>query len=120
MYMAHQVSNALNFETIQHEYRCKHCNQFAKRDWCGAQKAIEYKSNTETMTIWHQGLHKCTLRPGHKSKEQEHKGKEALKTVMCKFPGLLRNAQARAGARQAIEDGNPELADYILVTYQDI
>ena len=51
------------------------------------------------MTIWHQGLHKCTLRPGHKSKEQEHKSKEALKTVT--------------------EDGNPELADYILETYQD-
>ena len=82
MYMAHQVSNALNFETIQDEYRCKHCDQFAKRDWCGAQKAIEYNSNTETMTILHQGLHKFTLRPGHKSKEQEHKGKKALKTVM--------------------------------------
>ena len=38
---------------------------------------------------------------------------------MCKFPGLSRNAQARAGAHQAMEDGNPELADYILETYQD-
>ena len=70
------------------------------------------------MTIWHQGLHKCTLRPGDESKEQEHQGKEALKTVMCKFPGLSRNAQARAGACQVMEDGNPELADYILETYQ--
>ena len=51
MYMAHQVSNALNFETIQDEYRCKHCNQFAKRDWCGLQKAVEYNNNTETMTM---------------------------------------------------------------------
>ena len=119
MYMVHQVSNALNFETIQDKYRCKHCDQFAKRDWCGAQKAIEYNSNTETMMIWHQGLHKCTLKPGHKSKEQEHQSKEALKIVMCKFPGLSRNAQARAGAHQAMEDGNPELADYILETYQN-
>ena len=38
---------------------------------------------------------------------------------MHKFPGLLRNAQARAGAHQAMEDGNPKLADYILETYQD-
>ena len=30
-----------------------------------------------------------------------------------------RNAQARAGACQAMGDGNPELADYILETYQD-
>ena len=80
---------------------------------------MEYNSNTETMTIWHQGLHKCTLRPGHKSKEQEHQGKEDLKTVMCKFPGLSRNAQARAGAHQAMEDVNPKLANYILETYQD-
>ena len=119
MYMVHQVSNALNFETIQDEYRCKHCDQFAKRDFCGAQKAIEYNSNIETMTIWHQGMHKCTLIPGHKSKEQEHQGNEALKTVMHKFPGLSRNVQARAGACQAMEDGNPELANYILETYQD-
>ena len=58
--MAHQVSNAINFETIQDKYRCKHCNQFAKMDWCGVQMAVEYNSNTETMMIWHQGLHKCT------------------------------------------------------------
>ena len=98
MYMVHQVSNALNFGTIQDKYRCKHCDQFEKRDWCGEQKAIEYNSNTETMMIWHQGLHKYTLRLGHKTREQEYQGKEALKTVMHKFPGLLRNAQARAGA----------------------
>ena len=117
--MAHQVSNAINFETIQDEYRYKHCDQFAKRDWCGVQKATEYNSNKETMMIWYQGLHKCTSKPGHKSKEQEYQGKEALKTVMHKFPGLSRNAHARAGAHQAMEDGNPELADYILETYQD-
>ena len=81
---AHQVSNSLNFEPIQDE--CKHCDQFAKRDWCSVQKAVEYNNDTETMTIWHQGLHRCTLRPGHKSKEQEHQGKGALKTVMHKFP----------------------------------
>ena len=119
MYMVHQVSNALNFETIQDEYWCKHCDQFAKRNWCGAQKAVEYNSNTETIMIWHQGLQKYTLRPGHKSKEQEHHGKEALKTVMRKFPGLPRNAQARAGAHEAMEDANPELANYILETYED-
>ena len=64
-------------------------------------------------------MHKCTLIPGHKSKEQEHQGKEALKIVMGKFPGLSRNAQARAGAHQAMGDGKPELADYILEIYQD-
>ena len=117
--MVHQVSNAVNFETIQDKYRCKHCDQFAKMEWCGAQKAIEYNSNTETMMVWHLGLHKCTVKPGNKSNKQEHQGKEALKTVMHKFPGLSRNAQARAGALQAMEDGNSELADYILETYQD-
>ena len=38
---------------------------------------------------------------------------------MRKFPGLWRNVQARAGSCQAMEDGNPEFADYILETYQD-
>ena len=52
-------------------------------------------------------------------KEQEYQGKEALKTVMHKFPGLSRNTQAHAGAHQALEDGRPVLADYILETHQD-
>ena len=61
------------------EYWCKHCDQFTKCSWCGAQKAVEYNSNTETMTIWHQGLHKCQLHPGNKSKEEEHQAKETVK-----------------------------------------
>ena len=36
--------------------------------------------------------------------------------MIHKFPGLSRNAQARSGARQTMEDGNPELSDYILET----
>ena len=76
------------------EYWCKHCDQFTKRSWCGAQKAVEYDRNTETMTIWHQGLHKCRLRPGNKSKEEQHQAKETVKRVMQKFPKMSRHEQA--------------------------
>ena len=120
MYLAHNISNTLNFEAMVDEYRCKHCDQFTKRSWCGAQKAVEYNRNTETMTIWHQGLHKCRLRPGNKSKEEQHQAKETVKRVMRKFPKMSRHEQARAGARAAMEDGKPELADYIIESYEDL
>ena len=93
MYLAHNISNTLNFEEMV-EYRCKHCDQFTKRSWCSAQKAVEYNRNTETMTIWHQRLHKCRLHLGNKSKEEQHQAKETIKRVMRKFPKMSRHKQA--------------------------
>ena len=101
------------------EYQCKHCDQFTKHSWCGSQKAVEYNRNTETMMISHQGLHKCRLHPGNKSKEEQHQAKEAVKRVMHKFPKMSRHEQAQAGARAAKEDGKPKLTDYIIESYED-
>ena len=39
---------------------------------------------------------------------------------MRKFPKMSRHAQAQAGARSALEDGKPELADYIIESYEDL
>ena len=102
------------------EYWCKHCDQFTKCIWCGTQKAVEYNRNTETMTIWHQGLHKCQLHLGKKSKEEQHQAKETVKRVMQKFLKMSRHEQAGAGARAAMEDGKSELADYIIESYEDL
>ena len=63
------------------------------------------------MTIWHQGLHKCRLHPGNKSKEEQRQAKETVKRVMRKFLKMSRHKQAQAGARAAMEDGKSELAE---------
>ena len=39
---------------------------------------------------------------------------------MRKFPKMSRHEQARAGARAAMEDGNPELANYIIKRHKDL
>ena len=39
---------------------------------------------------------------------------------MWKFPKMSRHEQAWAGARAAMEDGKPELADYIIESYEDL
>ena len=39
---------------------------------------------------------------------------------MQKFPKMSRHKQALAGARAAMEDGKPKLADYIIESYQDL
>ena len=94
MYFAHNISNTLNFEAMVDEYWCKHCDQFTKHSWYGAQKVVEYNSNTETMMIWHQGLHKCQLHLVSKSKEEEHQAKETVKRVIRKFLKMSRHEKA--------------------------
>ena len=81
---------------------------------------MEYNRNTETMTIWHQGLHKCRLHLGNKSKKEQHQAKETVKRVMWKFPKMSRHELAQSGVRAAMEDGKPKLADYIIKSYEDL
>ena len=39
---------------------------------------------------------------------------------MWKLLKMSRHEQAQAGARAAMEDGKPELADYIIKSYEDL
>ena len=58
---------------------------------------MEYKRETETLTIWHQGEHRCQVRPGHKTVEQKQKGKEMLVFIMSQYPKASHKEQTRLG-----------------------
>ena len=83
MYHCHALSNTKSFKKLGEDYLCRSCNQFVGRTWCGVRKIMEYNRETETLTIWHQGKHRCQVRPGHKTVEQKQKGKEMLVQVSC-------------------------------------
>ena len=82
MYRCHAQSNIKSFKKMGDDYLCRSCLQFVSRTWCGARKIIEYNRERETLSIWHQGKHRCKVRPGHKTVEQKHKGKEMIVYIM--------------------------------------
>ena len=72
---------------------------------CGARKVMEYNMNKEILTIWHQGKHRCQVKPGHKTVEQKQKGKEMLVYIMRQYPKESCKEQTRLGAKYHLQRG---------------
>ena len=103
--MLSQIQRAL--KKMGDDYICKSCLQFVARTWCGARKIIEYNRERETLSIWHQGKHRCKVRPGHKTVEQKQKGKEMIVYIMRQYPKESRKEQTRLGALYHLQRGEP-------------
>ena len=110
MYHCHALSNTKSFKNLGEDYLCRSCNQFIARTWCGVRKIMEYNRETETLTIWHQGKHRCQVRPGHKTVEQKEKGKEMLVYIMRQYPKASHKEQTRLGALYHLQRGEPQMA----------
>ena len=119
MYCCHALSNTKSFQKIGEDYLCRSCNQFVSRTWCGARKIMEYNTNTETLTIWHQGKHRCQVKPGHKTVEQKQKGKEMLVYIMRQYPKESHKEQTRLGVKYHLQRGEPQMAREFIVTMLD-
>ena len=98
MYRCHALSNKKSFQKMGEDDLCRSCHQFVSRTWCGVRKIMEYNRQTETLTIWHQGKHRCQVKPGHKTLQQKQKGKEMLMYIMRQYPKVSRKEQTRLGA----------------------
>ena len=85
MYCCHALSNTKSFQKLGEDCLCRSYHQFVSRTWCGVRKIIEYNRQTETLTIWHQGKHRCQVKSGHKTVEQKQKGKEMLVYIMKQY-----------------------------------
>ena len=75
-YLREKGTNKKAFECSAGEYTCKNCGLIASRQWCSAKKAVEYDRTTKTLTVWHQGMHRCTLKNRDQSKEEKRKRKK--------------------------------------------
>ena len=119
MYRCYAQSNTKSFKKMGDDYICKSCLQFVARTWCGARKIIEYNRERETLSIWHQGKHRCKVRPGHKTVEQKQKGKEMIVYIMRQYPKQSRKEQTRLGALYHLQRGEPQMAREFIVTMMD-
>ena len=119
MYRCHALSNTKSFQKMGEDYLCRSCHQFVSRTWCGARKIIEYNRQTETLTIWHQGKHRCQVKPGHKTLEQKQKGKEMLVYIMRQYLKASHKEQTRLGALYHLQRGEPQMAREFIVTMMD-
>ena len=66
-------------------YTCRSCGYYVKREYCGALKALEYDETTSVLTVFHQGIHKCTLKPEIQSTLSWAK-QEMVNRDLCKTP----------------------------------
>ena len=106
IYCCHALSNTKSFQKMGEDYLCRSCHQFVSRTWCGVRKIMGYNRQIETFTIWHQGKHRCQVKPGHKTVEQKQKGKEMLVYIMRQYPKASRKEQTRLGALYHLQRGN--------------
>ena len=55
--------NTMNFQNVSRHKVCFSCGNVASRQWCSAHKITEYCRESETLTVYHIGAHKCPLKP---------------------------------------------------------
>ena len=60
-------SNMTNFQNVSGHKVCFSCWSIASRKWCGVCKMTEYHWESETLTVYHVGVHKCHLKKDTKS-----------------------------------------------------
>ena len=55
-----------NFQNVSGHKVCFSCGNIASRKWCSACKMTEYYRESETLTVYHIGVHKCPLKKDKK------------------------------------------------------
>ena len=55
-------SNMMNFQNVSRHKVCFSCGSIASRKRFGACKMTEYRLESETLTVYHVGVHKCHLK----------------------------------------------------------
>ena len=59
-------SNMTSFQNVSGHKVCFSCGNIASRKWCVAHKMTEYCRESETLTVYHIGVHKCPLKKTQK------------------------------------------------------
>ena len=55
-------SNMMNFQNVSRLKVCFSCGNINSRKWCSSCKMTEYCRESETLTVYHIGVHKCPLK----------------------------------------------------------
>ena len=64
VFKTEQICNQIDFGKHEFEgHACNSCGYLATRIFCGSIKVTEFKRWENLLTLWHQGKHKCNLKP---------------------------------------------------------
>ena len=89
-WLTEKVRNKIDFRQAKGGgYTCKSCWYYVEREYCRALKAVEFKYSSQTVTIMHQGRHKCQLKLGYKS-QLEYTQEQTLNRYLQKSPRELK------------------------------
>ena len=62
------------------------------------------------MTVWHQGMHTCTLKTRNQTKEEKEKKKQVLKIILSKNPKATKNKIIDEGSKYFLSRGDAKSA----------
>ena len=72
VFKTEKLRNQIDF--VKHEFEghaCNICGYLATRIFCGCIKVTEFDRQENLLTIWHQGKHKCNLKPDIKGQREK-------------------------------------------------
>ena len=59
---AEEKSNTTNFQNVGGHTVCFNCGNIASRQWCSACNMTEYGRESENLTVYYTGAHRCPLK----------------------------------------------------------
>ena len=93
-------SNTTNFQNVSGHQVCFSCGNIARRKWCDACKMTEYCRESEILTVYHIGVHKCPLKKDSKIYRKQ------VRDVVLRNKGLGAQGIQQAGVDQAVAKGD--------------
>ena len=66
---AEEKSNLMNFQNVSGHKVCFSCRNISRRKWCSSHKMTEYCRESEILTVYQTGAHKCPLKKTQKYTE---------------------------------------------------
>ena len=93
-------SNTTNFENVSRHKVCFSCGNIASRKWCVVCKMTEYCRESETLTVYHIGMHKCHLKKDTKIYRKQ------VREAVLQNRGLGAQGIQQAEVGQAVADSD--------------
>ena len=92
--------NTSNFQNVDWYKICFSCGNVASRQWCRACKMTEYCRESESLTIYHVGAHKCPFKP------YTNKYSKQIRDAVLRNSGLGAHGIQQAEVGQAVVTGD--------------
>ena len=108
-------SNTTNFQNVSRHKVCFSCGNIARRKWCHAHKMTEYCRESEILTVYQTGSHKCPLKKD-KTYTESRSEMQCSKTEVWVLETFNRLKWVRQLATVTFEKHREEPCDSLMLT----